>query len=56
MKLLPDGHGNIVLYNKFWNNGDVNTVHPALIYADLVLMDDARTIELSKSIYDEFLK
>lgn len=55
-KLIPDRSGNIVVYKKFWKSNDEQTVNPILIYADLVLVNDPRALELSGMVYDEYLR
>ena len=56
-RLIPDTSGNIKLYTKFWKTpGRTKTVHPLIIYADLMGIYDPRTVELANMIYNEFLK
>ena len=56
---------NVKAYEKFWNNGDVNTnantvedvvVPPLLVYADLMNTNDRRCIETAQKIYDGFIQ
>lgn len=56
--LLPDNHGNITVYKPFWNEGDTQnkTVHPLLVYAQLMYEGNDRNIETAKIIYDEYIK
>lgn len=58
LKLIPDKGGNISIYKKFWKelNNNYKTVHPILIYADLIALGDPRTDELANMIYDEYIK
>lgn len=57
-RLIPDPNGNIKVYNKFWDQREVNdnVVPPLLVYADLINTGDYRCIETANKIYDEFLK
>lgn len=55
-RLKKTGNGNIEIYKKFWsNNGkqDESIVHPFIIYADLMEINNQRTIETAKVIYDQ---
>ncbi len=56
-RFIPDTNGNIKLYTKFWKTREkTETVHPLIIYADLMGINDPRTIELANMIYNEYLK
>jgi hypothetical protein len=57
-KLVPDDNGNIRVYNKILSNDEMNkkTVHPLIVYADLINTIDPRTDELANMIYNEYLK
>jgi hypothetical protein len=56
-RLIPDINGNIKLYTKFWEATEKKeTVHPLVIYADLLGINDPRTVELANMIYNEYLK
>ena len=56
-RLIPDTNGNIKLYTKFWKTIEkTETIHPLIIYADLVGINDPRTIEVANMIYNEYLK
>lgn len=51
--------GNIQFYEKFWLNDPItenNTVHPLLVYADLLATGNDRNIETAKIIYDQYIK
>lgn len=49
--------GNVKLYTKFWKATEKNkTVHPLVIYANLLGINDPRTIEVANMIYNEYLK
>lgn len=63
LKLVPDNNGNLILYNKFWeneilyNNNRHLTLTPLiLIYADLMITNDPRCKETAIKIYDKYLK
>lgn len=56
--LIPDEKGQVSVYNRFWKgwSNEESTVHPLLVYADLILTGHPRTVELAKMIFDGFLK
>jgi len=57
-RLVPDIKGNIKIYKVFWYQQDEKTnktVHPLLVYADLLNAADKRCIETAQKIYDELL-
>lgn len=57
-RLVADIKGNIKIYKVFWHQKDEttnNTVHPLLVYADLINTGDRRCIETAQKIYDELL-
>ncbi|MEO8414323.1 MAG: type IV toxin-antitoxin system AbiEi family antitoxin [Ginsengibacter sp.] len=57
-RLVPDIKGNIKIYKVFWHQKEetaINTVHPLLVYADLINTGDRRCIETAQKIYDELL-
>jgi len=64
LQLLPDEReGNVTVYKPFWKieNKDfvlpeLKTVHPLLVYADLIGSDNDRNIETAKKIYEQYLK
>lgn len=58
LRLLPAPEGNIMLYTKFWHteDRDAEAVHPIIVYADLLEINDPRTDEVANMIYDEYLK
>lgn len=65
-RLIPDEYGEIIIYNKFWQEknmfdelsyvGNENTVHPLLIYAELIYSGNERNLETAKIIFDEYIK
>ena len=62
LKLVPDPKGKITLYKPFWgdtNNTAImnykNTVHPLIIYAQLIHSGDPRNIETAQIIYNEHI-
>lgn len=58
-KLVPDTAGNVLLYDKFWENEDIDGQPYApylLVYADLKLTEDPRCLETAEMIYDKYLK
>lgn len=56
-RLVPDEKGTVVAYKKFWNTEVQGKTVPALlIYADLVNINDRRSLETAKKIYDEYIQ
>ena len=56
-RLVPDEKGTVVAYKKFWNTEVQGTTVPALlVYADLVNINDRRSLETAKKIYDEYIQ
>lgn len=51
--------GNIFIFKKFWaqtvDYKEDNTVHPILVYADLLEFKNQRTLETAKQFYDKYL-
>lgn len=57
-KLIPDPEGNVVIFQKFWQTKDDdhgNKVPPFLAYADLILTNNNRCIDIATDIYEKFL-
>ena len=58
-KLKKDPKGNIEILERFWPLENVvdegDTVHPILIYADLVAIGDQRTMETARIIYEQYI-
>lgn len=56
-RLLPDPNGEIEVYETFWakENNNKNCAPPLLIYADLIINGDKRSLETAKLIYDKYL-
>ncbi|EMS77511.1 hypothetical protein Dpo_15c00870 [Desulfotignum phosphitoxidans DSM 13687] len=55
-RLKKTENGNIEIYKKFWSidgKQDKSIVHPFIIYADLLEINNQRTIETAKVIYDQ---
>ncbi|MCX5852560.1 MAG: type IV toxin-antitoxin system AbiEi family antitoxin [Deltaproteobacteria bacterium] len=56
-RLRKDARGNVEIFMRFWTHNEAakheNTVHPILIYADLVATGNERNIETARIIYDE---
>lgn len=60
-RLIRDSEGNIELYDSSWlkadlYNGQSGTVHPYIIYADLLSTGNQRAIEAAKIIYGDFIE
>lgn len=57
-RLKKDPDGNVEIFERFWpqNGFEVeDTVHPILIYADLVALGEQRTMETARMIYEKHL-
>ena len=56
LRIVPDPDGYIELYEKFWAHDDPtkNTVHPLLVYTDLINSGSSRNIEVAKKIDKKF--
>lgn len=59
--LQKDPEGTVVFLKPFWRtsqapSSNVPCVHPLLVYADLLSIDDDRTREVAKHIYDNYLR
>ncbi|MCR5395117.1 MAG: hypothetical protein K6E86_06970 [Bacteroidales bacterium] len=49
--VTPDDHGEITLYQKFWNDASDGTIAPKqIIYADLMNNGDSRQIEAAQKL------
>jgi len=60
MELIPVKNGPVTLMEKFWTDefiyDDTVTVHPILVYADLLNNPTPRNLETAKIIYDKHVK
>jgi len=58
LKLIQEPNGFLKAYQKFWkfNDDNVKTVPPILIYADLLNTGDPRNIETAQIIYGKYIK
>lgn len=57
-RLKADANGSIFFRRRFWNTAPsprVDVVPPLLIYADLLIAGDARSVEAAKQIRDAYL-
>lgn len=58
-KLLPDPNGPVEVNEVFWKEisigNDVPTVPPLLLYADLLAIDDPRTTDTARRIYQDYM-
>ncbi len=56
-KLYPDDKGEVFVFEKFWKDEETksNTVHPLLVYTDLIITEDPRNIETANMIYEKHL-
>jgi len=59
--LQKDPEGSVEFLKPFWGTSQalssgVPCVHPLLVYADLLSIDDDRTREVTKLIYDKYLR
>ena len=59
LRLVKNPEGNVELRQRFWGNdpiwGKQDTVHPILIYADLLATAEPRNIETARIIYDRYV-
>jgi hypothetical protein len=59
--MQKDPQGTVEFLKPFWQDSVMptasnNCVHPLLVYADLMSIDDERTHEVAQSIYDRYLR
>jgi len=56
-KFRPDPNGKIEILNAFWpeKGNTLTTVHPLLIYADLIAGGDSRNLEIAMKIHQKYL-
>ena len=56
-KLRPDPNGKIEILDAFWpeEGNTLTTVHPLLIYADLIAGGDSRNLEMAMKIHQQYL-
>ncbi|MEB2776334.1 type IV toxin-antitoxin system AbiEi family antitoxin [Algoriphagus sp. D3-2-R+10] len=56
-RLMPDPNGEIAVYETFWEKGNEKEgcAPPLLVYADLIINGDKRSLETAKLIYEEYL-
>lgn len=55
-KARREEDANVELLKPFWlDDGPGDTVHPLLVYADLIATGDTRNLETARMIYDEYL-
>jgi hypothetical protein len=58
-KLRKDPDGDIEILKTFWDVGHelhrTDTVHPILVYADLLASGDPRNLEVAQIIYEQKL-
>lgn len=54
---MPDTNGEIEVYETFWEKGyeKEKCAPPLLVYADLIINGDKRSLETAKIIYDQYL-
>ena len=57
-RIIPDANGPIRVYRTFWEDKDQanETVHPFLVYTDLINTGDDRNRETAKTIYERYLE
>ena len=58
-RLRKDDNGNTLILKRFWHFEQKNakhTVHPILLYADLLAMETERGIEVARKIYEDEIK
>lgn len=57
-RLTPDSNGEIELYETFWKKGDKEekSAPPLLVYADLIINEDKRSLDTAQIIYERYLQ
>jgi len=57
-RLMPDPTGKIEVFETFWKLGNEKERYapPLLVYADLIINGDKRSLETAKLIYDRYIK
>lgn len=61
-QLLPDATGDVHVYTAFWGDAPQvegvpnDTVHPLLVYADLMITGDKRSRETAEMIFNEHIR
>lgn len=68
LKLIPNEDGNIEVYKSFWrkeiilhdvdsnNHNNYGTIHPLIIYAELMYSNNERNIETATQVYNEYIR
>jgi hypothetical protein len=63
LRVVPDANGNLEVLSPFWNvqNSDLalpekKTVHPLLVYAELIGDGNDRNFEAAQKIYAQYLQ
>lgn len=58
-RLKKDPQGNVEILQRFWPQkngfGEGDTVHPILVYADLLAIGEQRTMETARMLYERHL-
>lgn len=57
-RLIPDPNGDVKIYRAFWTTKEAvrnPTVHPLLVYADLMNTGNSRCHETAQMIWDKYL-
>jgi hypothetical protein len=56
-RLMPSENGEVKVYEIFWKKEDMDmNAPPLLVYADLILNGDKRSLETAEKIYDRYLQ
>jgi hypothetical protein len=58
-KLIPDESGYIFVYkplHSFNTSHYLNATHPILVYADLIISNESRNVEIANKIYEKFIQ
>jgi len=58
--LVPDENGNVLVYERFWDQPEANALGgrccpPILAYADLIHSRDSRCVETAQRLFDEHI-
>jgi hypothetical protein len=54
-RLMPDKNGEIEVLETFWEKENEKFAPPLLVYADLIINGDKRSLETAKIIYEQYL-
>ncbi|MBT7468864.1 MAG: hypothetical protein HN692_00480 [Candidatus Cloacimonetes bacterium] len=61
LRLIPADNGDVELHEIFWNTEiikmtDLNTVPEIIIYANLIISNNSRNIEIANELYERYIQ